>query len=104
MLNCLQFCLNILSIAGIDADLFELTENAYGDAKNNPDNQCFDTSEYASIKGLQNISPCQYGAPVFISNPHFYQADPELLNSVEGLTPNKSTHETYFKIQPVSAD
>lgn len=44
------------------------------------------------------------GAPVYISNPHFYLADPELLNAVEGLTPNQSLHESYFKIQPVSTN
>lgn len=43
------------------------------------------------------------GAPVYISNPHFYLADPKLLDAVEGLKPNKSIHESYFKIQPVSA-
>lgn len=45
---------------GIPADLFELPENAYGDAKNNPHNACFDSNDYDAIKGLQNISPCQY--------------------------------------------
>lgn len=42
------------------------------------------------------------GAPVYISNPHFYLADPELLDAVVGLKPNQSIHESYFKIQPVS--
>lgn len=41
------------------------------------------------------------GAPVFVSNPHFYQADPSLLDAVEGLKPNKTLHDTFFKIQPV---
>uniref|UniRef100_A0A1I8PCZ6 Scavenger receptor class B member 1 n=1 Tax=Stomoxys calcitrans TaxID=35570 RepID=A0A1I8PCZ6_STOCA len=85
---------------GINADLFKLTENSYGDAVNNPENKCYDTKDYRAVKGLQNISPCQYGAPVYLSNPHFYQADPELLDTVEGLTPNSDKHETYFKIQP----
>lgn len=41
-------------------------------------------------------------APVYLSNPHFYLADPSLLDAVEGLKPNKSIHQSYFKIQPVS--
>lgn len=41
------------------------------------------------------------GAPVYISNPHFYQSDPKFLAEVEGLKPEKELHETYFKIQPV---
>ncbi|XP_030384903.1 lysosome membrane protein 2 isoform X2 [Scaptodrosophila lebanonensis] len=85
---------------GIDADLFRLPNNSYGDSTNNPDNKCYDTNDYEAIRGLQNISPCQYGAPVYISNPHFYDAHPELLNEVEGLEPRREKHETYFKIQP----
>ncbi|KAM7356549.1 scavenger receptor class B member debris buster isoform 1-T2 [Cochliomyia hominivorax] len=85
---------------GINADLYKLPENSYGDAEHNPENKCFNTRDYDAIKGLQNISPCQYGAPVYLSNPHFYQADNSLLESVEGLTPNETEHETYFKIQP----
>lgn len=52
------------------------------------------------VFGLQNISPCQYGAPVYVSNPHFYKTSPELLEAVEGLTPEKEKHESYLIIQP----
>ncbi|KOX78694.1 Scavenger receptor class B member 1 [Melipona quadrifasciata] len=50
--------------------------------------------------GLQNISPCQYTAPVYLSFPHFYKTDPKLLDAIHGLKPNPDIHETYFKIQP----
>lgn len=82
-------------------DLFELDKNAYGNSKNNEENECFDDYLYTPEKGIQNISPCHYGAPVFLSNPHFYETDEIYLNSVEGLTPNTTIHKTYFKIQPV---
>lgn len=42
------------------------------------------------------------GAPVYLSFPHFYRADPKLLEAIEGLKPVEKLHETYFKIQPVS--
>lgn len=44
---------------------------------------------------------CLIDAPVYLSFPHFYQADQSLLEPFEGLTPDKEKHETYFKIQPV---
>jgi scavenger receptor class B, member 1 len=44
---------------GIDADLYVLPEDAYGGE--NKDNQCFNQQDYKAVKGLQNISPCQYG-------------------------------------------
>lgn len=37
--------------------------------------------------GLLNISSCRYGAPVFVSLPHFYKADPMLLDQVTGMNP-----------------
>ncbi|KAH9628089.1 hypothetical protein HF086_018305 [Spodoptera exigua] len=66
----------------------------------NPDNKCYYPGEKCPPRGLQNISPCQYNAPVYLSFPHFYDADPALLEPFEGLKPNKKKHETYFMIQP----
>ncbi|XP_049545716.1 lysosome membrane protein 2 [Anopheles darlingi] len=83
---------------GIGADLYTIAEDAYGPPNKN--NSCYDHVYYQSRRGLQNISPCQYGAPVYISNPHFFQSDTELLDAVEGLEPNQEQHETFFKIQP----
>lgn len=45
---------------GIPADLYSTPENIYGDSENNSNNSCFDTEDYKSPRGLQNISPCQY--------------------------------------------
>lgn len=83
---------------GIDADLYLLPRDVFGGE--NKDNECYNEANYKAEDGLQNISPCQYGAPVFISNPHFYNSDPKFLKEVEGLNPQKELHETYFKIQP----
>lgn len=41
------------------------------------------------------------GAPIVVSFPHFYQADPKYINAVDGLNPNKEEHETYLDLQPV---
>lgn len=41
------------------------------------------------------------GAPIVVSFPHFYQADPKYINAVDGLSPNKEEHETYLDLQPV---
>lgn len=43
------------------------------------------------------------GAPVYLSFPHFYNADPKLKDAVVGLNPKQDLHESYFKIQPVSS-
>lgn len=41
------------------------------------------------------------GFPIALSYPHFYKSDQSLLDSVDGLSPNQKTHETYFLINPV---
>ncbi|KAG7468842.1 scavenger receptor class B member 1 isoform X3, partial [Solea senegalensis] len=39
-------------------------------------------------------------SPVFISHPHFYNADPVLLDYVQGLSPNEDEHGLFIDIHP----
>lgn len=46
--------------------------------------------------------PCSRpDAPMFISHPHFYNADPSLVNAVEGLHPSKEHHALFLDVHPV---
>ncbi len=40
------------------------------------------------------------GAPVVISYPHFLYGDPSLVDSVGGMKPDISKHETYLDLEP----
>ncbi|GBP20291.1 Scavenger receptor class B member 1 [Eumeta japonica] len=84
----------------IKADLYTPPSSTFENADTNPDNKCYCLNEACPPRGLQNISPCQYNAPVYLSFPHFYDAEPSLLEPFEGLNPTKEKHETYFMIQP----
>ena len=52
------------------------------------------------------MAPCKTrhdlpkGAPIALSYPHFYQADPSYLDAVEGLEPDKDKHQFYVDISP----
>ena len=52
------------------------------------------------------MEPCKrteelpLGAPIALSYPHFYQADPSFLEAVEGLTPSKEEHQFYVDVLP----
>ncbi|XP_019765703.1 scavenger receptor class B member 1 isoform X2 [Dendroctonus ponderosae] len=86
---------------GLDYDLYTSADNIFDSVDENPENKCFcPGNEFCPPKGLQNISPCQYDAPVYLSFPHFLDADPSLSAAVEGLIPKREIHESYFKIQP----
>ncbi|XP_029921648.1 scavenger receptor class B member 1 isoform X3 [Myripristis murdjan] len=50
--------------------------------------------------GLLNVSSCRHNSPVFISHPHFYNADPVLLDFVQGLNPNEDEHGLFIDIHP----
>lgn len=85
---------------GIAVDLWLQPEYAYDSSRK--ENACYYKGmDKFPEKGLQWIGPCQSDAPVYVSNPHFYQSDPKLLEAVEGLKPDKEKHQSYFKIQPV---
>ncbi|XP_028274400.1 scavenger receptor class B member 1 isoform X2 [Parambassis ranga] len=50
--------------------------------------------------GLLNVSSCRYNSPTFISQPHFYNADPVLLDYVQGLHPTEEEHGLFIDIHP----
>ena len=53
--------------------------------------------------GLLNVSSCKYDSAAYVSFPHFYMADPELLDQFHPdseLNPNKDDHESYLTILP----
>lgn len=54
------------------------------------------------VEGLIDVTDCYYGFPIALSYPHFLDADPILLENVTGSTPNRSLHESYFILNPVS--
>ena len=88
--------------SGIKADFYTPLDGVFGRPNETaPENECFCSDDMSTCPsgGLQNISPCQYTAPVYLSFPHFYKSDRQLLDAVEGLNPNTETHGTYFKIQ-----
>ncbi|KAJ9578477.1 hypothetical protein L9F63_005297, partial [Diploptera punctata] len=64
-----------------------------------PDNWCNCNGECVP-PGVFNISSCRYGAPAFVSYPHFLYADCSYLQQVEGLQPNESRHRSHIVIEP----
>jgi hypothetical protein len=44
---------------------------------------------------------CFSGIPVALSFPHFLKGDPQLLDKMDGLSPDPNKHESMIVIQPV---
>ncbi|XP_051887705.1 scavenger receptor class B member 1 isoform X8 [Pristis pectinata] len=52
--------------------------------------------------GVLNVSTCRHNSQVFISHPHFYNADPVLWEAVDGLHPNERDHALFIDIHPLT--
>jgi len=53
--------------------------------------------------GLLNVSSCKFNAPSYVSLPHFYQADPALLDQFHpdsDLAPTETQHSSYLTMMP----
>lgn len=53
-------------------------------------------------QGVLNISACRYGAPGFVSYPHFLHADPYYSEKVKGMKPDPARHRLFVVLEPVS--
>ncbi|XP_029475565.1 scavenger receptor class B member 1 isoform X2 [Rhinatrema bivittatum] len=52
--------------------------------------------------GVQNVSSCRFNAPVFMSFPHFYNADPVFVQAVKGINPSASLHALFLDLHPLT--
>lgn len=86
-------------INGLTVYKYSSTERTLDNGQKYSENQCF-TSNDDILSGVMNISACRYGAPVFVSMPHFYAADPSYLNYTEGLSPSEDEHAFYIALDP----
>ena len=88
-------------VKGISSYEFRADRLFFANASENPANTCFDSPDIPS--GVFDASACRFGAPVFISLPHFYQADKFYLDKIQsGLAPIEGLHSTIFRVEPRS--
>ncbi|XP_005801042.1 lysosome membrane protein 2-like isoform X1 [Xiphophorus maculatus] len=92
-----------VEVKGIQAYRFAPPNDVLMNPKENPTNAgfCVPAGECLGT-GVLKVSVCREGAPIVVSFPHFYQADPAYINAVGGMNPNKEEHETYLDLQPTT--
>ncbi|XP_072271866.1 scavenger receptor class B member 1 isoform X2 [Pyxicephalus adspersus] len=55
-----------------------------------------------TASGVMNVSACRAGAPLFLSFPHFYNADPGFVDAVDGLHPSEDLHSLFLDLHPLT--
>ncbi|XP_066142318.1 scavenger receptor class B member 1-like isoform X2 [Euwallacea fornicatus] len=65
----------------------------------NEENKCY-CYKNNCMNGFQSIAPCYYGIPISLSQPHFLNVDPKMVQTVNGLNPSVEKHGSVCVIQP----
>lgn len=51
-------------------------------------------------RGLRDVSKCRFNAPAYLSFPHFYLADENLMKPFVGLKPDPKKHQLSIELEP----
>lgn len=89
------------SIEGIAGYRFVGSHYIVDNGTMDPANRCFCNGECVP-SGVMNVTSCRFGAPAFVSYPHFYRADPYYSSLVEGMKPDSLEHEFYLTLEPTT--
>ena len=93
-----------VKVHGTTGETFVQPAYMFGNHTDNEHNICYVNGPVDIPSGLFDASPCRFGAPVFMSQPHFYQADPYYASLLQNgsVEPNEAKHETKFVFEPTS--
>ncbi|CAB0034284.1 unnamed protein product [Trichogramma brassicae] len=73
-----------------------------GDPNTDPSQRCYCPSPDNCLKaGVMDLFKC-VEVPLVASHPHFYLADPEYLQMVDGLDPSKDEHAVIVDFEPIT--
>ncbi|XP_075225476.1 protein croquemort-like [Lycorma delicatula] len=87
------------TVNGIQGLTYILDKELLDNGTHVKENLCYCSGE-CSPSGVINVTTCHYGAPAFVSYPHFYQADPYYSDLIDGMLPETDKHQFYITIEP----
>lgn len=85
-------------VDGIEGTVFIGSRETMGPSTVGNPNNIVNEEPLTGVRNITNIVK----APIFVSFPHFYQADEIYLESISGLQPTKEKHEFVLILQKVS--
>lgn len=84
----------------VKAQRYAADESVLDNGVRYPEAACYCTADADHCPdlapGALNVSACKFGAPAFLSFPHFYLGDESYRSQVDGMVPDKSVHEFYM--------
>jgi len=89
---------------GIQGYKWIADESVFDNGIKYPNMKCYCSASEEScpdlLPGVFNASSCKFGAPAFVSFPHFYLAHEYYREGIEGMKPSKAEHEFSLAAEP----
>lgn len=89
---------------GIKGYKWVADDSVFDNGEKYPEMSCYCSADEEScpdlLQGIFNASSCKFGAPAFVSFPHFYLAHEHYREAVDGLQPSKEKHEFSVAMEP----
>uniref|UniRef100_A0A1Y1KK00 Scavenger receptor class B member 1 n=2 Tax=Photinus pyralis TaxID=7054 RepID=A0A1Y1KK00_PHOPY len=82
----------------VTAARYIMPKSTFDSAERNVDNECYCIDE-CSPQGVFNTAAAAFGAPIFMSLPHFYNAEDEIKTGVDGMKPHQVA-DNYVLVHP----
>lgn len=95
------------TIRTIELYRFGISSSFFKPIDYNDETKCYcvkrshEAKHFCKLSGVVDVSSCRK-KPIVLSTPHFYNGDPLLRQSVEGLSPSSANHDTYIDIEPMT--
>jgi scavenger receptor class B, member 1 len=90
---------------GVEGNMYIAADKTLDNGQKLPENKCFcgsPSEESCLPAGAMNVSKCKYGAPAFVSLPHFYRADKYYINKLDMPPANSLEDDLFIALEPVT--
>ncbi|CAG7823679.1 unnamed protein product [Allacma fusca] len=91
-----------IQVNGINGYRYWGDDKMFANQTQCPDNWCWCPAGECPPHGALDVSTCKWGAPAFISFPHFYHADQSYRDAVVGMHPVEEKHQMFIDLEPRS--
>lgn len=96
----LEFEEDVSVFDDLPAKRYRSPMDSFAYPENDTEKQCYCTDGDCPPNGVYDAQVCTSGAPIYVSFPHFYSGDQELIDRFEGIKPIKELHATYADLHP----
>ncbi|XP_055858512.1 protein croquemort-like [Episyrphus balteatus] len=91
-----------INYRGIETIKYSTNDQSFDNGQLYPNMKCFcsEKDEVCPPTGVIDMSSCLLGAPLYLSLPHFLNADPSYTDGITGMQPDPQEHDFYIIMEP----